>query len=122
MGIRTAPETPSAPRVIESASASTACQTTASKTAYLLTAGVLGFAALFICAIALLLFTATSAERAWTGASYGDASEYVERAPRSDTTYALVPSPTTSSSVIATLCGVGTQSTLRNSAATVIGT
>lgn len=46
------------PRVIESASASTACQTNNSKFAYALTAGVLGVIALVAVGITLLLFTA----------------------------------------------------------------
>ena len=46
------------PRPIESASASTACQTSSSKFAYILTFGVLGLIAAFLIAIVLLFFTA----------------------------------------------------------------
>lgn len=46
------------PRVIESASASTACQTNTSKFAYALTAGVLGVIALIAIGVTLLLFAA----------------------------------------------------------------
>ena len=51
-----APGDPQPP--IESASASTACQTNSSRFAYALTAGVLGVASLLLIAICLLLFTA----------------------------------------------------------------
>ena len=46
------------PRVIESAAASTACQTCDSKFAYALTAGVLGFITVIVVGIVLLLFAA----------------------------------------------------------------
>lgn len=46
------------PHVIESASASTACQTNNSKFAYALTGGVLGVIALIAVGITLLLFAA----------------------------------------------------------------
>lgn len=45
------------PRVIESASASTACQTTSSKFAYILTASVLGITALLAIALTFLAFS-----------------------------------------------------------------
>lgn len=48
------------PRPIESASASTACQTSSSKFAYILTFGVLGLIAAFLIAIVLLFFTAVT--------------------------------------------------------------
>lgn len=51
-----APADPQPP--IESASASTACQTNSSHFAYALTAGVLGVASLLLIAICLLVFTA----------------------------------------------------------------
>ena len=51
---------PGEPRPIESASASTACQTNDSKFAYVLTAGLLGLGCLFFIAIALLLYSVFS--------------------------------------------------------------
>lgn len=66
-------------RVIESASASTACQTCDSKFAYILTGGVLGVIALIMMALVLLLFTAIGATRDRSGNSYGwedDSGDY----------------------------------------------
>lgn len=53
---------PQAPRerAVESASASTACQTNDSKFAYILTAGVLGVLALLAVAVALFIFAVAS--------------------------------------------------------------
>ena len=58
---------PAAPRIVESASASTACQTNDSKFAYILTAGVLGVIALLAIAVTLLIFAVatTSVNNAW---------------------------------------------------------
>ena len=65
---------PQTERAIESASASTACQTNGSKFAYALTAGVLGLACLLLIAIALLIysvFTATESYQSYSN-SYID--------------------------------------------------
>lgn len=48
------------PAVIESASASTACQTSPSRFAYIVTASVLGIVALLALAFIMLIFTAAS--------------------------------------------------------------
>lgn len=59
---------PDAPaRIVESASASTACQTNDSKFAYFLTAGVLGVLGVLAIATCLLLFAmaSTSLDAAW---------------------------------------------------------
>lgn len=71
------------PRVIESASASTACQTCDSKFAYILTGSVLGVIALIALGLTLLIFAAiaSSYERTssndWYG--YSDGYGYDER-------------------------------------------
>lgn len=60
------------PAAIESASASTACQTSNSKFAYILTAGVLGVTAAVALGVTLLLFAAVSA---WDGAGTSSPDE-----------------------------------------------
>ena len=64
------------PRVIESASASTACQTCDSKFAYALTAGVLGFITVIVVGIVLLFFTAVTAMSASNGTREMENSYY----------------------------------------------
>lgn len=63
-----------APRAIESASASTACQTNGSKFAYVLTAGVLGIVSLLLIAIALLIYSVFTE----TGSYQSYRSSYVD--------------------------------------------
>lgn len=64
------------PRDIESASASTACQTTDSKFAYFLTAGILGVLALVALGITLLVFAAVATWDAASGDRTQDGQDY----------------------------------------------
>lgn len=72
-----------AAKPVESASASTACQTSSSKFAYGLTFGILGVIALLIIAISLLVYTAVTSSIAHSSSTdryylrdYGDEYEY----------------------------------------------
>lgn len=73
--------TPATTPHIESASASTECQTNNSKFAYILTAGVLGTISVLAVAFVLLLFAAVSAwdssssSHAWDAPDYGFSDE-----------------------------------------------
>ena len=75
------------PQPVESASASTACQTNSSRFAYVLTFGILGVISLIIIAISLLLFAAfttytTEAQNidvySWDYESGADSHEYFD--------------------------------------------
>lgn len=138
--LQIAPERP----VVESASASTACQTNTSKFAYILTGSVLGVLALIAVAITLLAFavidtTISSYDNGyfdnWDEDWNDDWDEdwedeleefenhlWSEHPTHSTSLRARYFAPSsTSSRVTDTSCGVGTQSTLKKSAAIVSG-
>ena len=70
---------PVQPNIIESASASTACQTSNSKFAYILTGSVLGIITLLALAITLLVFSVLQMSLDAAGSAYYDLSDHYER-------------------------------------------
>lgn len=75
------PKSEEQPRAVESASASTACQTNSSKFAYILTACALGFITLIALAITVLIFAIVGVGVSSSSGYYDDEAWYYEEMP-----------------------------------------